>query len=105
MVRGAHSRAPYMSTRWHDNHTMTALVLAGGLAVGGYLLGDGLPRAKAADRKAERSVTMRGLAERNVTADLATWPLSFTAEGTDLAAVQAKIEHDSQTITRFVRAA
>jgi hypothetical protein len=36
-------------------------LLALGLMSGGYLLGDGLKRAKAADR----SVTVRGLAERN----------------------------------------
>lgn len=94
-----------MSTRWHDNHALTALVLALGLTAGGYLLGDALPRAKAADRMAERSVTMRGLAERNVTADLATWQIGFTAEGTDLAAVQAKIERDTRTIRQFVQAA
>ena len=44
-------------------------LLAFGIVSGGYLLGDGLKRARAADR----SVTVRGLAERDVTADLATW--------------------------------
>ena len=39
-----------------------------GLVASGYLLGNGLLRAKEADR----AVTVRGLAERNVTADLAT---------------------------------
>lgn len=78
-----------------------ALVLALGIVVGGYLLGDGLRRARMADR----SVTMRGLAERNVTADLATWNLNFTAQGTDLAEVQAEIERDSRIITDFFRTA
>ena len=32
---------------------------------------------------ADRAVTMRGLAERNVTANLATWSLNFQASGTD----------------------
>jgi hypothetical protein len=48
---------------------------------------DGLKRAKAADR----SVTVRGLAERNVTADLATWSISYAATGFDLPAVRAEI--------------
>ena len=43
----------------------TAGILAVGMIAGGYLLGDGLLRAK----DAERAVTVRGLAERDVTAD------------------------------------
>ncbi len=65
---------------------IAAALLTVGIIAGGYLLGDGLRRARMADR----AVTMRGLAERNVTADLATWPLSFTASGSDLAASRAR---------------
>ena len=39
-----------------------------GLVLSGYLLGDGLRRAKAA----ERTVSVRGVSERDVVADLAT---------------------------------
>ena len=39
----------------------------------GYLLGDGLRRAK----MAERSVSVRGVSERDVVADLATWNIIF----------------------------
>jgi len=46
----------------------TAAIVSAGLMMGGYLLGNGLLRAKEADR----AVTVRGLAERDVTADLAT---------------------------------
>ena len=38
------------------------------LMASGYLLGDGLRRAKSA----ERSISVRGVSERDVTADLAT---------------------------------
>jgi hypothetical protein len=80
---------------------ITAIILAVGIVIGGYLLGDGLRRARMADR----AVTMRGLAERNVTANLATWNLGFSASGTDLAEVQAKIDRDQRTIQNFLRAA
>ena len=73
-------------------------MLALGIVAGGYLLGDGLRRARMADR----AVTMRGLAERNVTADLATWTISFTAQGNELAAVQGEIERDAAHPRRFL---
>jgi hypothetical protein len=80
---------------------VAAAVLALGIVIGGYLLGDGLRRARMADR----AVTMRGLAERNVTADLATWNINFGVQGTDLATVQAEVERDTATVRDFFRAA
>jgi hypothetical protein len=81
------------SLRWLG----TAAIVSLGLIAGGYLLGNGLLRAKEADR----AVTVRGLAERNVTADLATWTISYSDTGTDLAAVQAKVRADTQAIGQF----
>ncbi len=85
------------------NRTMliAAVVLAIGVVAGGFLLGDGLRRARMADR----SVTVRGLAERDVTADLATWTINFTAQGSDLAPVQAEIERDTRAVGQFFLAA
>ncbi|MEP3050302.1 MAG: SIMPL domain-containing protein [Erythrobacter sp.] len=81
------------TTRWFG----TAAIAAIGLTLGGYLLGDGLLRAKEADR----SVTVRGLAERNVTADLATWTISYSASSTSLAEAQAKVRRDTDAIEAF----
>ena len=78
-----------------------ALILSLGIVIGGYLLGDGLRRARMADR----SVTVRGLAERNVNADLATWNISFAAQGTELGPVQAEIDRDARAIATFFGAA
>jgi hypothetical protein len=80
---------------------IAAAVLAIGMIVGGYLLGDGLKRAHLADR----AVTMRGLAERNVTADLATWTINFTSQGTELDAVRAESDQRAQTVLAFLRQA
>ncbi len=77
-----------------------AAVVAVGLVAGGYLLGNGLVRAHHADR----SVTVRGLAERNVTADLAVWTLNYSEAGTDLGTVQARIDRDTSTIRAFFTA-
>ena len=93
-----------MSERFAGNRFIiwvAAAILALGVIAGGYLLGDGMRRARMADR----AVTVRGLAERNVTADLATWNISFSAQGSDLASVQAEIDRDTATVNEFFRRA
>ncbi|HSG33286.1 MAG TPA: SIMPL domain-containing protein [Sphingomonadaceae bacterium] len=75
----------------------SAAILTIGLVLGGYLLGNGLVRAKDADR----SVTVRGLAEREVTADLATWTLSYSATAANLAEAQASVDRDTTQIRAF----
>jgi len=76
---------------------LSSLLLAGGLVAGGYYTGDGLLRAKMADRY----VTMRGLSERDVQADLATWTLVYSAQGHELAAVQAAVRENTTRIREF----
>lgn len=77
----------------------TAAILAVGVVIGGYELGNGLLRAK----DAERAVTVRGLAERDVTADLATWTISYSTTSTSIAEAQAKVRADTATIEGFFR--
>lgn len=77
----------------------SAAILSVGLIAGGYLLGDGLVRAKEMDR----SVTVRGLAEREVMADLATWTISYSSTSTDLQAAQAEVDGDSEAIQTFFK--
>ena len=80
------------------NAIIAAAILAVGLVIGGWVLGNGLTRAKFADR----SVTVRGLAERDVTADLATWMISTSAVGSDLNGLQAKADADGNTVMAFL---
>jgi len=75
----------------------SAALIALGTVAGGYLLGDGLKRAKAADR----SVTVRGLAEKDVTADLATWSISYSATGFDLPTVRSEIDANSRELRAY----
>jgi hypothetical protein len=89
-----------MAGRWHDGRGLllaAAAVFSVGVVLSGYLLGDGLRRAK----MAERSVTVRGLAERDVTADLATWTLVFAEQGTELGPVQAAVDEKSRAVRNF----
>ncbi|MBD2842640.1 SIMPL domain-containing protein [Erythrobacter rubeus] len=89
------SQAGATTARWFG----TAGIASIGLIIGGYLLGDGLLRAK----EAERSVTVRGLAERDVTADLATWTISYSASSQNLGEAQGKVRRDTARIEEFFR--
>ncbi len=72
-------------------------IFAFGLTASGYVLGDGLRRSKAA----ERSVTVRGVSERDVTADLATWSVDFSNQGDDLGPVQASVDRQARAVRGF----
>jgi hypothetical protein len=77
-------------------------IFALGLTTSGYALGDGLRRSKMAEH---RSVTVRGVSERDVTADLATWSVNFSHEGTELAPVQQSVDQQAKVIRSFFQRA
>jgi hypothetical protein len=76
-------------------------IFAVGLTASGYVLGDGLRRAK----MAERTVTVRGVAERNVTADLATWSVDFSHQGSELGPVQGSVDSQARDVRAFFQRA
>jgi len=90
-----------MTWAWERPSTTTiaALIIAVGLALGGLFAGAGLARARAADRY----VTVKGVAEREVQADLALWPLRVAATDNDLAAAQATVQRSFERIRAFLR--
>lgn len=78
---------------------LAAALIGCGLAAGGWLVGRGM----VAMRTVDRSVEVRGLAERDVRADLAVWPIRFVVTGNDLAAAQAQIRSAEETIRGFLK--
>ena len=68
------------------------------LAVSGWLVADGLYRVRAADRY----VTVKGLSEREVPADLALWPLTFSVTADDLTTLQARIDASAKAVQAFL---
>lgn len=73
-------------------------IIACGIALAGWWIGDGFRQARTADRAA----IVKGLAEREVQADLALWPIRFVVTSNDLAAAQAEIAADTQRLTDFL---
>jgi uncharacterized protein len=77
---------------------LPAGLLALGLVLGGWLIGDGFARGRASDRYVE----VKGLAEREATADLALWPLRYVSTGDDLGAAQAQITRSTRQVLAFL---
>ncbi|WP_372707894.1 SIMPL domain-containing protein [Brevundimonas sp.] len=85
-----------------DNRLIPAAALGGLLGLGligaGAFIGQGVVNARVGDR----AVTVRGVAERNVEADLAVLPVRFTASGDVLSEVQTRIDGDLAIVRRFL---
>ena len=76
------------------------LVLACGLVAAGYVLG----RSALAYREYERTVTVKGLSEREYPADVIIWPIRFTAADNDLGALYGTLERHASVIAEFLNA-
>ena len=74
------------------------LAIAAGLATAGYLIGNGWVSA----RELDRTVTVKGLSEREAAADIAIWPIAFNVANNDLEALVRTVEAQTQVITRFL---
>lgn len=78
---------------------MLGALLAIGLGVAGYFIGNTLYKAKTAENVA----TVKGLAERNVKSDLAIWTLSFSLVGPQLEGVFGDAKRNRETIAGFLK--
>lgn len=74
-------------------------LLCAGLIGLGYYLASGFLQAKAL----ERTVTVKGLSERDVPADVAIWPIKFSAADNDLVALYAAVEKHNGLIVDFLK--
>ena len=77
---------------------VAALLVAAGLTLGGFFIGKGFVEWRLGDR----FVTVRGLAETEVKADLAIWPMRFVATGDDLTRVHAQLAADAEKVILFL---
>lgn len=81
------------------SYTLPAIILAMGLALAGALAGWGFKAGRAADR----FVTVKGVSEREVEADLALWPLQIVTADNDLSIAQAQMNRAVERTRAFLR--
>jgi hypothetical protein len=75
-----------------------ALIVGASLALAGWFVGHGFASARSADR----FVTVKGVAEREVKADLALWPLRLVASNDDLAHAYASLQESMGKVRAFL---
>ena len=81
-----------------DQWLVRVIVLALGIALGGWAAGNGFARSRLGDR----FVTVKGISEREVNADLAIWPLRLVAADNDLARAQSRLQSNVAEIFSFL---
>ena len=85
-----------------ENSKASALVLGVfmflGLATLGYLLGNAAIKFK----EYERTVTVKGLSEREYEADIVIWPIQFTEASNNLGELYESIERSTEQIRVFL---
>lgn len=74
-------------------------LLCAGLIVSAYLVSQGFTRFKAL----ERTVIVKGLAEREVRADVAIWPLTFSVAADDLTFLVDTLTAQNAVVEGFLR--
>lgn len=77
---------------------IASFLLALGIIISASLIGNSLLKIKLLDR----SVVVKGLAEKEVKADLAIWPIIITSTGNNLSEVNKKIETDRSVVMNFL---
>lgn len=78
---------------------LPTLILAIAAIVSASLISDGLTGLRTSDR----FVTVKGVAEREVQADLALWPLRFATTGTTLDEAREKARNSRDSIMAFLK--
>ena len=83
-----------------NNRLAEALVLALGMVIAAWLLTGGIVKFK----QFERSVEVKGLAEREVPADTAIWPIAFSEADADLTRLYQTLQGKNAIIIEFLQA-
>jgi hypothetical protein len=85
-----------------ERNTLAAAVLGGLVGLGVAVAGLSAAGAVGKLRASQRSVTVKGLAEREVDADVAIWPLTFKEAGDDLGELQKRVDAKRELVAGFL---
>ncbi|HEV2613323.1 MAG TPA: SIMPL domain-containing protein [Gammaproteobacteria bacterium] len=77
---------------------LSAIILSAGLIGAGYWGEQAVVQAK----KADRFVTVKGLAEKNVKANLGVWEVDYQEVGNNLAQISTQLAQDQSTTMTFL---
>lgn len=84
-----------------NRYLIPAAILAIGLVIMGFAVRSGIVTFKSMDR----SVVVKGLAEREVKADKVTWPLVYKELGNDPSEMYGILEKKNNNVVTFLKAA
>lgn len=79
-----------------------SLVLAIAIALGLWLVAMALPDAVREYRSFDRTVTVKGLAEQEVEANIVIWPIRFSVAGNEQQAVYQALQNNADKIRAFL---
>lgn len=83
----------------NETTILLAVIIGIGIAAGGWFIGNGFLQGRAADR----FVTVKGVSELEVKADVALWPLSFVATHDDLRQARTQIKQSHEQLFAFLK--
>ena len=85
-----------------ENSKLSAFILGGFIFLGLAAVGYQLANAAIKYKEYERTVTAKGLSEREYPADIVIWPIQFTESSNDLAQLYSSIEASNLKIKSFL---
>jgi len=77
----------------------SSLIIGLGIWGAGHSIGKNMYRLK----MMSRTVTVKGLAEKDVKSDLGIWDINYREVGNDLTQLDQRLQHDQQVVTNYLK--
>jgi hypothetical protein len=80
---------------------LAAFLIAIGLAAAGFFIGEGI----SGRNSTRRTISVKGLSEKEVPASVATWTIGYAATGNDLGEINRKLADSTKSVLAFLKEA